>query len=143
VQSGLGPSLTWSSTTKAVADVRSHSCVDWARQCFVWAGGCHPIKVDPRVDLVRPVTPPATMIARSGMAQLHHLGAAFGPVPTNCSDSLNASFFTNLKLRVGRRSAPVLTKFWSSSIMYGIVADSGLACATNLCCVHDVQCARF
>jgi len=34
--------------------------------------------------------------------------------PTNCRDSLNASFSTNLKLRVGRRSAPVLTKFRSS-----------------------------
>jgi len=34
--------------------------------------------------------------------------------PTNCRDSLNASFSTNLKLRVGRRAAPVLTKFWSS-----------------------------
>jgi len=36
-------------------------------------------------------------------------------------------------------------KVWPNfgAIMYGSVADSGLACATNLCRVYDFQCVRF
>jgi hypothetical protein len=41
--------------------------------------------------------------------------------------------------------ALVPPKFWPSFRFDHVwdVGDSGLACATNLCCVHDLWCVRF
>jgi hypothetical protein len=59
-----------------------------------------------------------------------------------CRESFNASFSNEFEIVGCVPLALVRPKFWPS-FRFHYRWDSGLACATNLYCVHDLRCVHF